>query len=63
MSDVALSGILLWHGALSSEVARTTIVEARLKQVWPEAAPAVGGAGRRNTGGGGGRALGVARWC
>jgi hypothetical protein len=35
----------------------------QLKQVWPEAAPAVGGAGRRITGGGGGRALGVARWC
>jgi hypothetical protein len=35
----------------------------QLKQVWPEAAPAVDGAGRRITGRGGGRALGAARWC
>jgi hypothetical protein len=35
----------------------------QLKQVGPEAAPAVGGAGRHTTGGGGGRALGAARWC
>jgi hypothetical protein len=28
MSDMTLSGILLWHGALLSEVARATIVEA-----------------------------------
>jgi hypothetical protein len=34
-----------------------------LKQVWLEAAPTVGGAGRRITDGGGGTALGVARWC
>jgi hypothetical protein len=27
MSDVALSGVLLWHGALSSEVARAATVE------------------------------------
>jgi hypothetical protein len=33
----------------------------QLKQVWLEAALAIGGAGRRITGGGGGRALGVAR--
>jgi hypothetical protein len=33
----------------------------QLKQVWPEAAPAVGGADRRIAGGGGGRALGAAR--
>jgi hypothetical protein len=32
----------------------------QLKQVWPEAAPVVGGAGRHITGGGGGRALGAA---
>jgi hypothetical protein len=32
----------------------------QLKHVWPEAAPVVGGAGRRSTGGGGGRALGPA---
>jgi hypothetical protein len=31
----------------------------QLKQVWPEAAPAVGGAGRCFTGGGGGRAFGA----
>jgi hypothetical protein len=31
----------------------------QLKQVWAEAAPAVGGAGRCNTGGGGGRVLGA----
>jgi hypothetical protein len=35
----------------------------QLKHVWPEAAPAVGGAGRRITGGGGGRVLGAAHWC
>jgi hypothetical protein len=35
----------------------------RLKQVWVEAVPAVGGAGRRITGGVGGRALGAARGC
>jgi hypothetical protein len=34
-----------------------------LKQVWQEAALAVGGADRRRIGGGGGRALGVARCC
>jgi hypothetical protein len=28
MSDMALSGILLWRGALSSEVARATTIEA-----------------------------------
>jgi hypothetical protein len=28
MSDVALSGILLWRGALPSEVARATTIEA-----------------------------------
>jgi hypothetical protein len=33
----------------------------QLKQVWLEAAPAVGGAGRRVTGEGGGRAIGAAR--
>jgi hypothetical protein len=33
----------------------------QLKQVWPEAAPTVGGAGRHITGGG--RALDAARWC
>jgi hypothetical protein len=33
----------------------------QLKQVWLEAVPAVDGAGRRFTGGGGGRALGPAR--
>jgi hypothetical protein len=31
----------------------------QLKQVWPEASPAVGGAGRHITGRGGGRALGA----
>jgi hypothetical protein len=35
----------------------------QLKQVGLEAAPAVGGADRRIAGGGGGRALGAARWC
>jgi hypothetical protein len=35
----------------------------QLKHVWAEVALAVGGAGRRITGGGGGRALGAARWC
>jgi hypothetical protein len=30
VSDVALSDILLWHGALSSEVVRATTVEARV---------------------------------
>jgi hypothetical protein len=35
----------------------------QLKQVWPEAAPAVGGVGRHITGGGGGRAFGAACWC
>jgi hypothetical protein len=35
----------------------------QLKQVGPEAALAVDGAGRRVTGGGGGRALDAARWC
>jgi hypothetical protein len=35
----------------------------QLKQVGPEVAPAVGGPGRRITGGGEGRALGAARWC
>jgi hypothetical protein len=34
--------------------------QPQLKQVWPEAVPAVGGAGRRITCGGGGRALGAA---
>jgi hypothetical protein len=34
----------------------------QLKQVWPEAAPAVGGADKRIACGGGGRALGAARW-
>jgi hypothetical protein len=46
MSEVALSGILLWRSALPSEVA-----------------PTVGGAGRRSTSGGEGRALGAAHWC
>jgi hypothetical protein len=50
MSDVALRVILLWRGALSSEVARTTTVEAAV----------AGGAGKHSTGGGGGRALGAA---
>jgi hypothetical protein len=36
---------------------------AQLKQVWPEGAPVVGGAGRCITGGGGGRALGATHWC
>jgi hypothetical protein len=35
----------------------------QLKHLWSEAAPAVGGAGRRIIDGGGGRALGAARWC
>jgi hypothetical protein len=35
----------------------------QLKQVWLEVAPAVGGTGRHNTGGGGGRALGADCWC
>jgi hypothetical protein len=56
MSDMVLSGVLLWRGALSSQVARVTTVEAGV-------APAVGGAGRHGTGGGGGRALGAACWC
>jgi hypothetical protein len=34
----------------------------QLKQVWPEAAPAVGGASRYITGGGEGRVLDAARW-
>jgi hypothetical protein len=59
MDDVALRGSLLRRGALSSKVARATTVEAGV---------AGGGSsgrwcGWRITGGGGGRALGAARWC
>jgi hypothetical protein len=35
MSDVALSGILLWCGALSSEVAQVTTVEAGVARGGP----------------------------
>jgi hypothetical protein len=35
----------------------------QLKQVWSEGDPTVSGAGKRLTGGGGGRALGAVRWC
>jgi hypothetical protein len=59
MGDVALCGTLLRCGALPSKVARTTTVEAGVV----EGGLAVGGAGRRITGGGGGRALGAAHWC
>jgi hypothetical protein len=59
MGDVALCGTLLRCGALPSKVARTTTVEAGVVG----GSPAVGGAGRRITGGGGGRALGAVRWC
>jgi hypothetical protein len=56
MSDVALSGILLWRGALWSKVARATTVKAGV---------AGGGSSDqwRSTGGGGGRALGASYWC
>jgi hypothetical protein len=53
MSDVALSGVFLGRGALSREVAQ----RLQLKQVGPEVDLAVGGEGRHDTGGGGGRAL------
>jgi hypothetical protein len=53
---MALCGILLWRGALSSEVTE----RLQLKLVWSEVVPAVGGAGRHNTSGDGGRALGAA---
>jgi hypothetical protein len=35
MSDVALRGIILWRGALSSEVARVTTVEAGVAEEGP----------------------------
>jgi hypothetical protein len=35
MGDVALSGILLWHGALSSEVAKETTVEVGVARGGP----------------------------
>jgi hypothetical protein len=38
-------------------------VRPQLKEMVLEAALAVGGAGRRSTGCGGGRALGAACWC
>jgi hypothetical protein len=53
MSDVALSGVFLGRGALSREVAQ----RLQLKQVGPEVDLAVGGEGRHDRGGGGGRAL------
>jgi hypothetical protein len=59
MGDVALSGILLRRGALLSEVARATTVEADVAGGGSSGR----GAGRRITGGGRGRALGTAHWC
>jgi hypothetical protein len=53
---VALSGVLLWRGALWSKVARVTTVEAGVA--------GGGSSGRwRSTGGGGDRALGASYWC
>jgi hypothetical protein len=52
MGDVALSGVLLGHGALSPKWSEWS----QLKQVWPEVVSAVGGVGRHDTGD-----LGVAR--
>jgi hypothetical protein len=56
MSDVAMSGILLQCGHSRAKWPE----RPQLKQVWPKVAPVVDGAGRRSTGGGGGRALGAA---
>jgi hypothetical protein len=58
-SDAALGGILLWRGALSSEVARATTVEASVAGGGPSGQ----WCSRRITGGGEGRALGAAHWC
>jgi hypothetical protein len=60
-------GGVTWHyvavffGAVHSRVKWPK--RPQLKHMWPEMALAVGGAGKRITSGGEGRALGTACWC
>jgi hypothetical protein len=49
--------VLFFFGAVQSQGKRP--VRPRLKQVWPEVAPMIGGAGKRSVGSGGGRAIGA----
>jgi hypothetical protein len=59
MGDVALSGILLWHEALSSEVARAATVEVGVSG----GGPSRGWCRYVLHNGGGGRGLGATGWC
>jgi hypothetical protein len=54
---------LLFHGIVVDATGLLWPERPQLKQMWLEAALAVGGAGRHSTCGGGGRALGPVCWC